>query len=137
VDMSISSRGHNPLENTRATPCSVCHHHRHGMHPCDMITHSYIHVMSIIIIHPYHMARARPAWSCRPSASLELHSLSHDHPNHITSNTITTIQVLDYANSVPNCLTGVVTTRHTRPSHWSSLQLNIKPTTQHEAYNSA
>jgi hypothetical protein len=70
-------------------------------------------------------------------ASPKLHKLSHDHPDHITSNTITAIQVLEYATSVPNCLTGVATTRHTRPSNRSSLQLGINPTTQHEAYNSA
>jgi hypothetical protein len=85
------------------------------------------------------MAWERPTWSCRPVASPELHRLSHDHPDHITSNTITAIQVLDYATSIPDCLTSVATTRHTRPSHWSSLQLDIKPikpTTRHEAYNS-
>jgi hypothetical protein len=141
VDLSISSRGHNPLENTRATPRSVCHHHRHGIHLHDVLTHGYTHVMSIIItiiiIHPSHMAWEIPTWSCRPVASPELHRLSHDHPYHITRNTITTIQVLDYTTSVPNCLTGVATTQHTRPSHWSSLQLDINPTTRHEAYNSA
>ena len=49
VDLSISSRGHTPLENTRATPCSVCHHHRHGIHLHDVLTHGYTHVVSIII----------------------------------------------------------------------------------------
>jgi hypothetical protein len=133
--------GHNLLENTRATSRSVCHHHRHGLHPHDVLTHGYTHVVSIIItiiiIHPSHMAWARLAWSCRLVASPELHRLSHDQPNHIKSNTITTIQVLDYATSVPDYLIDVATTQHTRPSHWSSLQLSTRPTTWHEAYNSA
>jgi hypothetical protein len=132
VDMSISSRGHNPLENTRATSCSVCHHHHHGLHPHDMLTHDYTHVMSIIItiiiIHPSHMAWEIPTWSYKPVASPELRRLSHDHPDHITSNTITTIQVLNYATSVPDCHIVVETTRHTIPSRWSILKLIIKPT---------
>jgi hypothetical protein len=140
VDLSISSRGHNPLENTKATPRSVCHHHRHGLHLHDVLTHGYTHVASIIItiiiIHPSHMAWVRPTWSSKVVASPEIPRLSHDHPDHITSNTITAIQVLDYATSVPDCLTGVATTRHTRPSHWSGLQLGLKPTTWHKAYNS-
>ena len=136
MDLSISSRGHNSLENTRATPRNVCHHHRHGLHPHDVLTHGYTHVVSIIIIHPSHLAWARPTWSCRSVASPELHMLSHDHPDHIVCNTITTIQVLDYTTSVPDYLTSVETTQHTIPSHWSTLQLDIKPTTQHEAYNS-
>jgi hypothetical protein len=115
--LSISSRGHNPLENTRATPRSVCHHHRHGLHPRDVLTHVVSIIITIIIIYPSHMAWARPTWSCKPVASPELHRLSHDHPDHITSNTIIAIQVLNYATSVPDCLTSVATTRHTRPSH--------------------
>jgi hypothetical protein len=141
VDLSISSRDQNPLENTRATLRSVCHHHRHGIHSHDVLTHGYTHVMSIIItiiiIHPSHMEWVIPTWSCRPVASPEIHKLSHDHPDHITSNTIKSIHVLDYATSVSYCLTGVETTRHTIPSHWSSLQLEIKPKNRHEAYNLA
>jgi hypothetical protein len=140
VDLSISSRIHNPLQNTGATSHSVCHHHHHEIHLHDVCTHRYTHVMSIIIIiniiHPSHMEREIPTCSCRPVASLELHRLSHDHPDHIMSNTITTIQVLNYVTSIPYYPTSVVTTQHTRPSHWSSLQLGINPTTQHEAYNS-
>jgi hypothetical protein len=141
VDLSISSRGHNPLKNIRATPRSVCHHHHHGLHLHDVLTHDYTHVVSIIItiiiIHPSHMAWEIPTWSCRPTTSREIHRLSHDHPDHIMRNTITTIQVFDHATSIPDYLTGVETTQHNRPSHWSSLYLGIKPTTWHEAYNSA
>ena len=110
VDLSILSRGHNSLENTRATPRSVCHHHRHGIHLHDVLTHVVSIIITIIIIHPSHMAWERPTWSCRSITSPELHMLSHDHPDHIMSNTITTIQVLDYATRVLDCLTGVATT---------------------------
>jgi hypothetical protein len=136
VDLSILFRGHNPLENTRATPHSVCYHHHHGLHLHGVLTHVMSVIITIIIIHPSHMAWARPTWSCIPIASPELHRLCHDHPNHITRNTITTIQFLDYTTSVPKCLIGVAITRHTKPYHWSTLKLSIKPTT-HKPYNSA
>jgi hypothetical protein len=62
--------------------------------------------------------------------------LSYDHSDHITSNTITAIQVLDYATSILDYLIVVAINRHTGASQWSSLQLDIKPITRHETYNS-
>jgi hypothetical protein len=117
----VSPLRHIPLENTRATSRSVCNHHHHGLHLHDVLIHGYTHVMSIIItiiiIHPSHMAWARPTWSCRPVTSPKLHMLSHDHPYYIMSNTITAIQVLDYAIGISNYLIGVETTLHTISSH--------------------